>query len=427
MYQQLKIISNSRVTKTMLLCILIAFICQLTLLSLSLSKKYLLDSKYDDKVMRKTTYSLFRLLGNEKNNLEIKKELKYLSSFKTSIGKHNVEFSIDSKPLYSEYTPKFKSVDDIKKYFEKISADDLCISYKVGNKWLNYCATTKDNLYTKIYLLSIVNVCIIILILAHIQAMVKLILPLKHFQQQSLQAGQSLQYNPIHSNSINIIKQTASTLNYMQQRMIKALHDKTKILGFISHDLRTPLTRIKMRLQLLKFENSKVYKDINEMQKMIDSIMNYSRDDICNLEHPKKINLISLINSIINDYYDMNKSINFNTNIQHIILSIQELNFKRAIVNIVDNAFKYSDKVDINLVKTTEFIIISIIDNGPGVPNDLLDKLSQPFFQKDKNMPGMGLGLTITKEIIQMLNGYLFFTNIPEGGLCVEIKIPYKY
>ncbi|WP_119344934.1 sensor histidine kinase [Facilibium subflavum] len=427
LYHQFKAIVQNNLVKTMLYGVGGIFVLQLIFLSLTLSKEGFINTRHQDEFVQNSTVALFQLLTT--SNLTEKRlieTVKHINNSSLLVSTYQVQLSLDKMPRYAAHHALFNNLSelqtDLKNHYY-----GFCVSYPIQSYWLNYCAFPEHQISYIVQLLSLINIAIFIFFLLYINVMTKVIFPIKKFQNHAKLAGQNLSYNPLYTNSLNIMNQTASSLNFMQTRMLQALHDKTKILGFISHDLRTPLTRIKMRLELNKADSPKNLADIDEMQKMINGILHYASEDRLMKEAKINTNIITLLTNITIEYQEINKVIRYHFPDKAIFLFIRPLNFKRAIVNILDNAFKYGNCVFLTCERSNNYIFIKVTDNGPGVKELSIDKLCQPFFQQDKSRPGSGLGLTITHEIIQDLHGKLSFYNQQQGGLCVEINIPEKY
>ena len=220
----------------------------------------------------------------------------------------------------------------------------------------------------------------------------------------------------------------------MEKRILKFINQRTIMLAGISHDLRTPLTRMKLELEMAD-TSLKTYlnDDINYMENIINQYLGFIKNTT--IEDKSATNIYEYMNTFIKEYKKINKNIHLKCeNIdKNELVMIQQLSFKRAIQNIVDNSFKFGTKTIIKLNKTNNNKIkISIEDNGGGVDNDYLEKLAEPFFKIDKsrnsNKASIGLGLAIAKDIILYQNGTIDFTNLKNSkGLKVQITLNINY
>ena len=167
--------------------------------------------------------------------------------------------------------------------------------------------------------------------------------------------------------------------------------------------------------------------DINEMELMVRDTLNYFQD-IHNSEQPQRLDLVSLINSIQEDMNETGLNIIFSTSCTKLIYTGAVNLLKRAINNIITNAVQYGDSAKVILVDTKAEIQIIIKDHGPGLSDEELTQIYSPFFRGEKSRSrttgGAGLGLTISKEIIEMHKGSITILNASDGGLEVTIRLP---
>ena len=215
----------------------------------------------------------------------------------------------------------------------------------------------------------------------------------------------------------------------MQERIEKFIEQRTLMLAGVSHDLRTPLTRIKLQLEMLSKnkENEELLKDVDEMQYMLETYLDFSQT--VSSEESSLVNINKLIEEVIDTSRDENKSIIFKpigkNEINH---KCKYIALKRCIINIINNAKAYGDKIIIKLSESDNKININIEDNGPGISKKDYQKALKPFQRLDssrnQNIAGSGLGLSISQDIIKTLDGDLSLSKSEIGGLKVEINLP---
>ncbi len=268
------------------------------------------------------------------------------------------------------------------------------------------------------FLLSIIS---FIFIKNQIRSIKRLTRAMKDF---SLLEKESENFIP---NGAREIQEIATAFLKMQEEIKTFINSRTLMLAEISHDLRTPLTRIKLETEFLENQESKEYikKDLAEMEKMINDYIMFTKGEKANL--PIVVDIKSFFDNIINNY---KRSGYKNIRIQYKLISNTVLLkadlFKRAINNLINNSINYASTTNI-LVKTTNNTLTFIIeDNGPGVSPELRNKIAKPFFQvKQNEISNFGLGLAITKNIAHLHKGKIIFTKSKRlGGLCVVITIP---
>ena len=225
------------------------------------------------------------------------------------------------------------------------------------------------------------------------------------------------------------VRKAADAYIKMQERIEKFIEQRTLMLAGVSHDLRTPLTRIKLQLEMLSKnrENEELLKDVDEMQYMLETYLDFSQT--VTSEESSLVNINKLIEEVIDTSKDENKFIIFKplkkNEINH---KCKYIALKRCIINIINNAKAYGDKIIIKLSESDYEININIEDNGPGISEKDYQKALKPFQRLDssrnQNIAGSGLGLSISQDIIKTLDGNLNLSKSEMGGLKVEINLP---
>ena len=225
------------------------------------------------------------------------------------------------------------------------------------------------------------------------------------------------------------VRKAADAYIKMQDRIEKFIEQRTLMLAGVSHDLRTPLTRIKLQLEMLSKnkENEELLKDVDEMQYMLETYLDFSQT--VSSEENSLVNINKLIEEVIDTSREENKSIIFKpigkNEINH---KCKYIALKRCIINIINNAKAYGDKIIIKLSESDNKININIEDNGPGISKKDYQKALKPFQRLDssrnQNIAGSGLGLSISQDIIKTLDGDLNLSKSEIGGLKVEINLP---
>ena len=197
------------------------------------------------------------------------------------------------------------------------------------------------------------------------------------------------------------------------------------MLSGISHDLRTPLTRLKLQIALLKQEDiaKKIGGDIEEMERMLNEYLEFSRNQ--KNEDTEKINLNFVINDLVKKYENEKVNASINNNLE---INIRPNSIRRCLSNLIDNGLSYGKKVKITTVKTINSIAIFVDDDGPGIEESEHKNILKPFYRIDKsrgqNKSGVGLGLSITNDIVRSHGGTISFGKSPLGGLKVKVTLP---
>ena len=222
------------------------------------------------------------------------------------------------------------------------------------------------------------------------------------------------------------IRKAGYEFERMRKRIKRHLNQRSEMLSGISHDLRTPLTRIKLQLALIKDKkiSNELSEDVNEMEKMLNEYLQFAKTGA--EEKTEEFNLIELISSILQKHN--------NQNIR--LLSLENLPYngrkellKRCFNNFIENSLKYGDKININLRKLRKDIIITFDDNGPGIPEKEYENVFKPFYKIDKSRSetksSVGLGLSISSDIVRSHGGKIQLGKSELGGLKVEVFLPF--
>tara|TARA_B100000674_G_scaffold470407_1_gene458180 strand:- start:201 stop:1520 length:1320 start_codon:yes stop_codon:yes gene_type:complete len=221
------------------------------------------------------------------------------------------------------------------------------------------------------------------------------------------------------------IRQAGYEFDKMRKRINRHLKQRSEMLSGISHDLRTPLTRMKLQIAFIKDKElaNKLSEDIDEMEKMLNEYLQFTSSSY--LEKNELFDISDLINGIIKKYDGSNISNNL---MSKIYINGRKNLIKRCINNLIDNAIKYGDKVNIELKKNNNNVFINIEDNGPGIPEKEYDNVFKPFYKIDKGRAetksSVGLGLSIASDIIRSHGGNIKLEKSSLNGLGVKIFLP---
>ena len=221
------------------------------------------------------------------------------------------------------------------------------------------------------------------------------------------------------------IRQAGYEFDKMRKRIIRHLNQRSEMLSGISHDLRTPLTRMKLQIAFIKDKElgNKLAEDINEMEKMLNEYLQFTSSSY--LEKDEKFDLSQLINKIIDKYNNKNISKDI---LKAVFFNGRKNLIQRCINNLLDNAIKYGHKVNISLARNNNSLFIKIEDDGPGIPREELVNVFKPFYKIDKGRANakssVGLGLSIASDIIRSHGGNINLDKSPMNGLEVKIFLP---
>ncbi len=214
----------------------------------------------------------------------------------------------------------------------------------------------------------------------------------------------------------------------MKERIQKQINERTQMLAGVSHDLRTPLTRMKLQLAMLpdSEDNKEFIEDINEMEKMLDGYLAFVSGE--GTEKNTFVDMNEMILSIINKFRNTKALIRYSTNDQVSAIQGREQALKRAVTNIISNAFNYGKTIAVGLESNNNKLEITVDDDGPGIPKEKREDVFKAFYRIDesrnKETGGVGLGLSIARDIISSHGGKIELQDSELGGLRVLISIP---
>ena len=222
------------------------------------------------------------------------------------------------------------------------------------------------------------------------------------------------------------IRQAGYEFERMRKRIIRHLNQRSEMLSGISHDLRTPLTRIKLQLAFIKDKqlSNKLSGDVIEMEKMLNEYLQFSKNR--SNEKGEKFNLSKLLDDTIKKYNNKNIEIEIS---QNILFHGKKTLINRCISNLLDNAVKYAKNIKVSLKKSNNNIILLIDDDGPGIPKNEYENVFKPFYKIDKSRnetkSSVGLGMSIASDIIQSHGGNIKLEKSILKGLKVKITLPF--
>lgn len=243
---------------------------------------------------------------------------------------------------------------------------------------------------------------------------------------RALYAG--AQNAPVAEAGTREVRDLAAAFNDMQARIKRLIDDRTNMLAAISHDLRTPLTRLRLRAESLGDETvrASVTRDLNDMEGMLDATLAFLRGDQSD-EDVQVLDVSAILQTVVNDCEDAGGKVQL-TSTGDLVARGRSLGLKRAFTNLIQNAVRYGDSAQVSANAEADLILVSIEDRGPGIPAEHLESVFTPFKRLDPargdGQPGYGLGLTIARSLIRLHGGEIALSNRGEGGLRALVTLP---
>tara|TARA_B100002051_G_scaffold174272_1_gene164810 strand:+ start:1113 stop:2426 length:1314 start_codon:yes stop_codon:yes gene_type:complete len=250
--------------------------------------------------------------------------------------------------------------------------------------------------------------------------------PIKKLAEASKKFGRGENIDEFVPSGASEIRQAGYEFEKMRKRILRHLNQRSEMLSGISHDLRTPLTRMKLQLALIKDKNlvDRFSSDIDEMEKMLNEYLQFSSES--NKEQTEEFEINNLIQNTIAKFN--NNLITFNKG-EEFIFNGRKLSIQRCLNNLIENSTKFANKIDINCQKLKSNILIYIEDDGPGIPIQERENVFKPFYKIDKSRSqessSVGLGLSISSDVIRSHGGKIELGDSKYGGLKVIISLPF--
>ncbi len=273
-------------------------------------------------------------------------------------------------------------------------------------------------------------------------ATLRLANPLRRFANAATHFGINFRAPPIPEEGPYELRTAIRAFNTMQRQIQHFVTDRTQMLAAISHDLRAPLTRMRLRGEFIDDaqQQRKLFRDVDEMQAMINAALEFFRENL-GQEEPTSFDLAGLLLLIVDDYRDQDITVDFRGPRYYVFWG-RPMGLKRVLTNLIDNAVSYAmpsadiqDKVcagavRIELCPAPDRVTINVSDHGPGIPDELLQQVFTPFFRvegsRNRATGGVGLGLAVARAIIAEQGGELTLTNRAAGGLNAAIILPHQ-
>ncbi len=357
-------------------------------------------------------------------NQDFKMKINIISDKQLLPSKFNLNSGILSKRLN-------QSLSNLKKKFDYdlSNLEEGVLIYIQIEEDILEINVDKDRLYSEsafVFLLWMIFASIILFFMSYF-LMSRQLRPLKRLAIIAETFGRGLDAPDIKTSGAYEIRQTANAFNQMRTRIKRFLKQRTEMLAGVSHDLRTPLTRMKLQISLMKDEKAKseLEVDVKEMTSMLDSYVSFVKT-----ESPEPIETI-IINELIGDIVKTVEKNGIELTIKEkntIQTSGRQIQLKRAFNNIIDNSQRYAKKIEIILYTNEKDCVIEFNDDGEGIPRDKYEDVFKPFFTLDPSRNKLkgesGLGLTITRDIIRSHGGDVKLSDSDLGGLQLKVLLP---
>ncbi|MDN5926565.1 MAG: ATP-binding protein [Hyphomicrobiales bacterium] len=341
-------------------------------------------------------------------------------------------------PAASREAPDVASPDDVgeieKEFLDlanDISQNDRLVAsveFKDG-QWLNFVMplTPVGPLVSEENLPLLGAIAALVVIMT-IWALRRLTAPYRTLESAVRRIGADLKSPPLPERGSREYRSAAHAVNTMQAQLREYVEDREQLAAALAHDLRTPLTRMKLRLELLKDAGKRkaLMNDLADIEAIARSVVDFATHEVKD-EAPERIDFWSLVDSIV-DAYPQVRFADGSAIARGLICVGRPVALRRCVTNLVDNAVTYGERALISLSGDGKLILLAIEDEGPGIPEERLEQVFRPFTRvegsRNRQTGGFGLGLTIARTIARSLGGDVTLENRQGGGLRTELRIP---
>lgn len=276
--------------------------------------------------------------------------------------------------------------------------------------------------FLRIYLVRIILVVIIVLLAVRLA-----IRPLKELALAAQALGHDIQRPPLSLKGPREVRRAAEAFNRMQQQLLANIGERTRFLAAVSHDLRSPITRLRLRIEMLADDRVKqrIRKDLEDMESMVSATLEFVSSGEIH-EDRRSIDINALLQSVQVDQQDVGQVISVTGQASRPISGYAR-SLKRCVENLVENALRYARDVELIIEEQPGWLLITVRDSGPGIPVAKLLQVMEPFYRLDTSRNsetgGYGLGLSIAQTIARAHGGYLSLYNREQGGLDATIRL----
>jgi signal transduction histidine kinase len=252
--------------------------------------------------------------------------------------------------------------------------------------------------------------------------------PLQDLTAAALALGQDLNRPPLPEDGPREVQQAAQAFNTMQQRLLAFINDRTRVLTALSHDLKTPLTRMRLRADLMDDDEQRLRfeSDLKEMETMVTHTLDFMRG-LGGNEARAPVDMAALLDTLQADNQAMGRQVHVQGRASQPVMGVAHL-LKRALANLVDNAVLYGGQASVVVRQAPGRLSLHIQDAGPGIPQAELERVFDPFYRleasRSRATGGTGLGLGIARNILRMHGGDVVLNNRPQGGLEAVVTLP---
>lgn len=308
-------------------------------------------------------------------------------------------------------------------------AHPLLASLQLGDgSWINFTAATLPAAAARHGALLSTTAMAVGIVIISVALVRTITAPLRALALAADRTGVDVSAPGMRETGPEEVRHAAVAFNRMQDRLRRSIHDRANMLAAVSHDLKTPITRMRLRAEFISDETlrQEMDDDLSEMEAMIESTLAFLRGET-ETEETRVVDVVAILETICDDLADRGHRVELLAPPQSALLC-RSLAIKRALSNLTDNAVKYGGNATVSLVVRADELEITIDDDGPGILPDQIDAVFSPFHRlessRSRETGGSGLGLTVARSLIRSHGGDVGLQNRPGGGLRAMVRLP---
>jgi signal transduction histidine kinase len=314
---------------------------------------------------------------------------------------------------------------------QQLAGPTFVISLQLADStWLNFAAVDRATVpawsHQSIALIAVMLIAVIALSVLGIR---RLTAPLGTLAQAADRLGRDVNAPRLAERGASDVRKALRAFNNMQERIQRFIEDRTRMIAAISHDLRTPITRLRLRAEFVDDpeQQARMLADLDDMETMIQSTLSFAREE-ANPEPRRELDLATLVRNVCEDWPDVELTVDTAACATPLLFDGQPVALRRGLCNVIDNALKYGQRARVGLSVAADGITVTVDDDGPGLPEEELERVFRPFYRveqsRSRDTGGVGLGLAVARTVFRAHGGDVRLENRPEGGLRATVTLP---
>ncbi|MDG2482689.1 MAG: ATP-binding protein [Alphaproteobacteria bacterium] len=280
------------------------------------------------------------------------------------------------------------------------------------------------------FALMMMGLAVVVVVILSLVVVKRLTRPLRTLAGAAERLSVDLDAPPLKEGGTREVREAVTAFNAMQDHLRRLIDDRSLMLAALSHDLRTIITRLRLRTEEIDDETqrNKAFDDLADMEIMLKETLDAARGEASH-EERQKVDVAALVASLIDDLADAGETASYEGP-DRLTLACRPVALRRALGNLIQNAIRYGDSAEVNLAKSASGVTIDVADRGPGIPADQREAMFRPFMRgepsRNRATGGTGLGLSVTRSILRAHGGDVELLDRDGGGLIARVSLPHE-